>query len=114
MPKRSPRGAGSSIAGKLAVVVIASPKASDKIPPVEQTAVGRRRCAWASSTRPTAAGWGAYWLSGWPAHDAVFAARAFGCDRRETVAGIVHIGTAARQTPPTGRAPTLPRLITLG
>ena len=46
-----------------------------------------------------ASGWGANWLTGWPAHDATFCARAFGCSGDETVAGIVHIGTPPEDAP---------------
>lgn len=86
------KGRGQYDLGKLAVVVIASPKPSAKIPPVEQLLSAGALC-YGIVTAAQAAGWGANWLTGWPAHDASFAARAFGCTEGETVAGIVHIGT---------------------
>ena len=58
-----------------------------------------------------AAGWGACWLTGWPAHDPDFAARAFGCTAEETVAGIIHIATAPADAPDRPR-PDLTRLVT--
>lgn len=59
-----------------------------------------------------AAGWGANWLSGWPAHDAGFTARAFGCGAGESVAGIVHIGTPHPAPVPDRPRPDLAKLVT--
>lgn len=86
------KGRGQYDLGKLAVVVVASPKSSIKIPAVEQLMSAAALCLGIVNAAE-AAGWGACWLTGWPAHDPVFAARAFGCDAGETIAGIVHIGT---------------------
>jgi nitroreductase len=86
------KGRGQYDLGKLAVVVIAAPKPSAKIPPVEQLMSAAALCLGVVNAAE-AAGWGACWLTGWPAHDPDFAARAFGCENGETVAGIVHIGT---------------------
>lgn len=84
--------------GHCAVVVIASPKASDKVPAVEQTLSAGALCLGLLNAAE-AAGWGANWLTGWPAHDAEFAARAFGVAPGEFVAGIVHIGTPSAEAP---------------
>ena len=92
------KGRGQFDRGHLAVVVISSPKDSEKIPLAEQVLSAGALCM-NLLTVATAAGWGANWLSGWPAHDAVFRARAFGCSERETVAGIVHIGTSGKVFP---------------
>lgn len=92
------KGRGQYDRGHLAVVVISTPKASDKIPVEEQVLSAGALCMSLLSVA-TASGWGANWLSGWPAHDAVFRARAFGCQGAETVAGIIHIGTAAHAFP---------------
>lgn len=92
------KGRGQYDRGHLAVVVISAPKASDKIPLEEQVLSAGALCMSLLSVA-TASGWGANWLSGWPAHDAVFRARAFGCEGAETVAGIIHIGTAAHAFP---------------
>ena len=86
------KGRGQYDAGKLAVVVIASPKPAPKVPEVEQLLSAGAVCLGIVNAAE-AAGWGACWLTGWPAHDADFAAGAFGCAAGETVAGIVHIGT---------------------
>jgi nitroreductase len=96
--------------GKLAVVVIASPKVSDKVPPMEQLLSAGALC-FGIVTAATAAGWGANWLSGWPSHDAAFAAAAFQCTASETVAGIIHIGTPGNTGQDRPR-PDLDRLIT--
>ena len=103
------KGRGQYDLGKLAVVVIASPKPAPKIPPVEQLMSAAALCFGLVNTAE-AAGWGACWLTGWPAHDPVFAARAFGCTEGETVAGIVHIGTPPTDAPDRPR-PDLGRIV---
>lgn len=104
------KGRGQYDLGKLAVVVIASPKSSPKIPVAEQTASAAALCLGLVNAAE-AAGWGACWLTGWPAHDAEFAARAFGCTGDETIAGIVHIGTPPADGPDRAR-PDLARIVT--
>lgn len=104
------KGRGQFDAGKLAVVVIASPKPAPKIPPVEQLMSAAALCLGVVNAAE-AAGWGASWLSGWPAHDPVFAASAFGCAEGETVAGIIHIGTPHEDGPDRQR-PDLGQIVT--
>jgi nitroreductase len=104
------KGRGQYDSGKLAVVVIAAPKPSPKIPAIEQLMSAAALCLGIVNTAE-AAGWGASWLSGWPAHDATFAARAFGCEGGETVAGIVHIATPHEDGPDRVR-PDLDRIVT--
>lgn len=106
------KGRGQYDLGKLAVVVIASPKPAPKIPAVEQLMSAAALCFGIVNTAE-AAGWGACWLTGWPAHDPVFAARAFGCTGDETVAGIVHIATPPADATDRPR-PDLGRLLTWG
>ena len=104
------KGRGQFDLGQLAVAVIFSPKASDKIPLSEQILSAGALC-FGVLNAALAKGWGANWLSGWPSHDPVFAAQAFGCVGDETVAGIVHIGTVV--TPILDRPrPDLSKLIT--
>ncbi len=86
------KGRGQFDLGQLAVVVISSPKASEKVPVAEQVLSAGALCM-AILTAAQAKGWGANWLTGWVSHDAEFARVAFGCEAGETVAGIVHIGT---------------------
>lgn len=101
--ERIAKGRGQYDLGKLAVVVIASPKATDKIPAVEQLLSAGALCLGIVNAAE-AAGWGACWLTGWPAHDSAFTATAFGCTPQESVAGIIHIAT-----PPASDAPDRPR-----
>ena len=84
--------------GHLAVVVVESPKPSEKIPHIEQTYSAGAVCL-ALLNAALSAGWGANWLSGWPSHDATFRSEAFGLAEHERVAGILHIGTETA-TPP--------------
>ena len=86
------KGRGQFDKGQLAVVVISSPKASDKVPQAEQVLSAGALC-FGVVTAAEAAGWAACWLSGWPSHDRGFVAAAFGCAPHESVAGIVHIAT---------------------
>lgn len=104
------KGRGQYDLGKLAVVVIAAPKPSSRIPAAEQQASATALC-FGLLNAAEAAGWGASWLTGWPAHDAIFAARAFGCRDGETVAGIVHIATPPEDGPDRPR-PDLSRIVT--
>lgn len=108
--ERIAKGRGQYDLGQLAVVVIASPKPHPKVPQSEQAYSAAALCM-ALVTAAEATGWGACWLTGWTAHDAGFAASAFGCTGDETVAGIVHIATpgadgADRPRPDIGRLVT--------
>jgi len=94
------KGRSQFDAGLLAVAVIASPKGTDKVPASEQHLSAGAVCLGLLNAAE-AAGWGACWLTGWPANDAEFAAQAFGCQSGETVAGIIHI--ASETTPPSDR-----------
>lgn len=97
--------------GRLAVVVISSPKAG-KHPIAEQVLSAGALCL-NIVTVATAAGWGANWLSGWPSHDPLFIARAFGCTEGESIAGIVHIATAPQDIPDRPR-PDLAKVVQWG
>ncbi|MBC7737727.1 MAG: nitroreductase [Candidatus Saccharibacteria bacterium] len=105
------KGRGQFDQGQLAVAVISSPK-GDLKPVLEQVASAAALCMNLLNAAE-AAGWGANWLTGWPAHDPQFVARAFGCQAGETVVGIVHIGTppedgADRPRPDIDRVTTWP------
>lgn len=93
----------------LAVAVISAPKASAKVPEVEQRASAHALCMNLVNAAE-AAGWGACWLTGWPAHDPVWAAEALGCTGADLVAGIVHIGTVGSEAPDRPR-PDLSRVV---
>lgn len=109
-PERTDKGAGQFEQGNLAVAVIACPRAHDKIPEIEQTYSAGAVCL-ALLNAALASGWGANWLSGWPSHDAPFAARALGCAADERIAGFIHIGTTTT-TPPERPRPDLDRVVT--
>jgi nitroreductase len=94
----------------LAVVVVASPKPSEKIPAIEQTLSAGAVCV-SLLNAALAAGWGANWLSGWPAHDREFVQTGLNLETQEFVAGIIHIGTAL-QTPPDRPRPMLDQITT--
>ena len=80
----------------LVVAVISAPKAHPKVPESEQRASAHALCMNVVNAAE-AQGWGACWLTGWPAHDAVWAERAFGCTGAELVAGVIHIGTVGTE-----------------
>lgn len=84
--------------GNLAVVVVESPVASDKVPAIEQTYSAGAVCL-ALLNAALAAGWGANWLSGWATHDRGFVQEGLGLAAHERVAGIIHIGTE-KMAPP--------------
>ena len=104
------KGASQFDAGQLAVVVVSAPKASDKVPQIEQ--VYSAGCAALSLLNAAlAAGWGANWLSGWPSHDRAFIQQGFGLAAQESVVGIIHIGTITTPSPERPR-PDVSALIT--
>lgn len=84
--------------GILAVAVIEVQKTSDKVPAIEQTYSAGAVCL-ALLNAALAAGWGANWLTGWPAHDRDFCAQGLGLAENERVAGFVHIATEGKQPP---------------
>lgn len=82
----------------LAIVVVCSPKPSDKIPEIEQTLSAGAVCMQLLNAA-LAEGWGANWLSGWPSHDPDWRERHLGLMPHESIAGIIHLGTET-STPP--------------
>lgn len=93
----------------LAVVVVASPKPSDKIPEIEQTLSAGAVCMQLLNAA-LADGWGANWLSGWASHDRDWRERNLGLMPHEWIAGIIHLGTE-RTTPPERPRPKLDAII---
>ncbi|MEM8981176.1 MAG: nitroreductase [Pseudomonadota bacterium] len=94
----------------LAVAVVASPKASEKIPALEQTYSAGAACL-ALLNAALAAGWGANWLSGWASHDPNFVQTHLGLAPHERVAGFIHLGTESN-APPERPRPDLDTIIT--
>ena len=93
-----------------AVVVVASPRPSETIPEAEQLMSAAAAC-YGLLIAALAAGWGANWLTGWAMHDRGFVEGALGLTERESVAGIVHIGTET-SAPPERPRPDLEALVT--
>lgn len=96
--------------GGLAVVVVEVQKASEKIPPLEQTYSAGAVCL-ALLNAALAAGWGANWLSGWPSHDRTFMQEGLGLAAHERIAGLIHIGTET-STPPDRPRPDIEQITT--
>ena len=82
----------------LAVVVVACPVPSEKVPSVEQAYSAGAVCL-ALLNGALAAGWGANWLSGWASHDRNFVEAGLGLSAAESVAGLIHIGTQTSVPP---------------
>lgn len=97
-PEQITKGRTQFDQGHLAIAVIESPKASEKIPAVEMTYSAGAVCL-ALVNAALAAGWGANWLSGWPSHDADFRTQALGLEPHERIAGFIHIGTETSAPP---------------
>lgn len=94
----------------LAVAVISAPKASAKIPQIEQIYSAGAVCL-ALLNAALASGWGANWLSGWPSHDRAFITEGLGLAEGESVAGFIHIGTET-SAPPERPRPDLEQITT--
>jgi nitroreductase len=82
------------------VAVVASPKPSEKIPAIEQT-LSAGAATLSLLNAALASGWGAAWLTGWPAYDRDLIESELGLAPQEWVAGFVYIGSCA--TPPSDR-----------
>ncbi len=92
------KGRGQFERSHLAVVVISAPMIPHKVPISEQVASAAALCMNIVNAA-SAAGWAAQWLTGWVAHDAVFAHQAFHAQPSQSVAGIIHIGAVGEDTP---------------
>lgn len=77
---------------ELAVVVVSSPRPSDKIPQIEQLLSAGAVCL-SLLNAALASGWGANWLTGWAVYEDRFRAEGLGLADSERVAGVIHIGT---------------------
>ncbi|MGI1661894.1 nitroreductase family protein [Palleronia sp. KMU-117] len=97
-PERAAKMQAQFAEADLAVAVVFSPKESDKIPKVEQLLSAGAVCLGLLNAA-LAAGWGANWLTGWAAHDPEFVRHHLGLAERESIAGLIHIGTAQSAPP---------------
>lgn len=86
----------------LAIAVVSAPVPSEKAPEMEQL-LSAGAVALSLVNAALAAGWGAAWLTGWPAYDRGFVAEGLGLGAGETLVGFVHLGT------PAGAPPERPR-----
>lgn len=108
--KDAQKGAGAFEESPLVVAVVAVPRDTTKIPAIEQTLSAGAVCLELVNAA-LASGWGATWLTGWPAYDAGFREAALGLAPGEWVAGFVHIGTCD-VLPPERPRPDVPSLVT--
>lgn len=97
-PEKIDKEVDSYARSGLAVAVISSPVISEKIPEIEQTYSAGAVCL-ALLNAALASGWGANWLSGWSSHDRDFVETGLGLSPRESVAGVIHIGTEGAVPP---------------
>jgi nitroreductase len=79
------------------VAVIAHPTPGHKVPEIEQLLSGGAVC-FALLQAAQALGFGAQWLTGWPAYDDRVRAR-LGIEAGERILGFIHIGTANEPAP---------------
>jgi nitroreductase len=94
--------------GPLVVTVVARLAAGHKVPEQEQLLTAGCVC-FALLQAAQAFGFGAQWLTGWAAYDAVVQ-EALGLAKDERVAGFIHIGTAKLEAPERER-PTVADLL---
>ncbi|MGY6550116.1 MAG: nitroreductase family protein [Roseinatronobacter sp.] len=96
-PDAAAKATSPFVESPLAVVVIASPKPSSRIPEIEQTLSVGAVCL-SLVNAALASGWGACWLSGFAAYDPGVKAH-LGLAPQEWIAGFVHIGTCDTRPP---------------
>jgi nitroreductase len=108
--ERTEKGVSQFRDSPLCVAVIESPKGFDRIPAIEQT-YSAGCVALSLVNAALAAGWGACWLTGWPAYDAVFLTDGLALGPDERLVGFVHIGTETA-APPERPRPDLGRVVT--
>jgi nitroreductase len=108
--ERTEKGVSQFRDSPLCVAVIESPKGFDRIPAIEQT-YSAGCVALSLVNAVLAAGWGACWLTGWPAYDAAFLEDGLALTPGERLVGFVHIGTET-SAPPERPRPDLARIVT--
>ena len=92
------KGAGQFADSPLSVAVVAAPKPSEKVPEIEQLSSAAAVCL-SLLNAALASGWGANWLTGWPAHDSHFLGESLGLGEGERLTGFIHIGTETSAPP---------------
>lgn len=91
-PEKIAKEARAFADAPLIVAVVTAPKASEKIPAVEQLLSAGAVCL-SLLNAALASGWGATWLTGFPAYDRAVLERGLGLAAHEGIAGFVHVGT---------------------
>lgn len=81
----------------LVLTVIAAPQQHPKVPEIEQILSAGSVC-FAMLQAAQALGFGAQWLTGWPAYDAAVTAH-LGLRDGESIIGFIHIGSTKEPTP---------------
>lgn len=109
-PEKRPKSVAQYGQADLAIVVVAVPKSTAKVPLAEQVYSAGAVC-FGVLQAATALGFGANWLTGWPSYDRVFLEEGLHLVPQETLAGIIHIGTVGEEVPDRPR-PDTPRLTT--
>ncbi|MEI4486214.1 nitroreductase [Frigidibacter sp. MR17.14] len=97
-PDQAGKGVAQFADSPLCVAVVAVPRDTGKVPEWEQVlSVGAVAATLCNAAQ--AAGWGACWLTGWPAYDPGFLTEGLGLAPGERLAGFVHIGTETTLPP---------------
>lgn len=97
-PDKSGKAAQTFAAAPLVVAVVAVEKPSDKIPAIEQLLSAGAVCL-SLVNAALAQGFGACWVTGWPAFERGFLTEGLGLEAHESIAGFVHIGTCDTAPP---------------
>jgi len=109
-PDKSGKAAQTFRDSPMVVAVVAVERPSDKIPAIEQLLSAGAVCL-SLVNAALAQGFGACWLTGWPAFDRGFLQDGLGLEGHEQIAGFVHIGHCA-VTPPERPRPDVASLVT--
>lgn len=107
-PEKRPKSVAQYAQADLAIVVVHVPKSTVKVPLSEQVYSTGAVCMGVLHAA-SALGFGANWLTGWPAYDRVFLTRGLGLAPDESMAGIIHIGSIDEVVPDRPR-PDLARI----
>ena len=97
-PAQAAKGCGQFRESPLTVAVVSRPVASQKVPQIEQVLSSAAVCLGLLNAA-LASGWGACWLTGWPAYDRGFLTQGLGLADGEAVSGFIHIGTQTALPP---------------
>lgn len=104
------KGASAFEQAPVVVAVVSSPKASDKIPAIEQTLSGGN-VALSLLNAALASGWGASWMTGWVAYDRPLLEGTLGLAPAESVIGFLYLGSCDT-APPDRPRPDVAALVT--